>query len=380
MKRRVVLLGATGSIGSQACDIIDRHPERFEVIGAVAGSDIVALSRVVERFHVPHIAIVNPPNNVGLPAGWGSGLDAACEVAAIDCEVVLCAIAGAAALRPALAAIDRGTDIALASKEVMVMAGGLVTARACATGSCFWPVDSEHSAIWQCLRGEDPANVARLILTASGGAFRDRDPATLGDVTPAEALRHPNWSMGPKVTIDSATMMNKGLEVIEAHFLFGTDYSKIDVVIHPQSLVHSMVEFCDGATMSQMGIPDMHLPIALALAGGARIDGTCGPVNWQNAAVCEFHGLDPHRFPAVDMARRAGEVGGAAPAILNAANEVAVRAFLDRRLRFDEIVPMVAATIDAGTGRPGATLDEIFDADAWARQKVATAIGARSGY
>ncbi len=273
-RRRVVLLGATGSIGRQACDVIAKFPERFELVGAVAGSDAAALAAVAARFGVTRTALVNPRPGETLPSGCASGLDAACDIAAMDADVVCVAITGAAALRPTLAAIDAGATVATATKEVLVMAGELVQARATASGARIIPIDSEHSALWQCLRGEQRESVARLILTASGGPFLHRPLDTFASITPAEALAHPTWNMGPKVTIDSATMMNKGLEVIEAHFLFDAPYSLIDVAIQPTSIVHSWVEFRDGAIVAQLGVPDMRVPIALALADGERLPGS----------------------------------------------------------------------------------------------------------
>ena len=271
--RRVVLLGATGSIGRQCCDVIERFPERFRLVGAVAGSDADGLAAVVERLGVGRAALMSPRAGKRLPTGMGAGDDAVAAIAAMACDVVCVAIPGAAALAPTLAALDAGRTIATATKEVLVMAGELVKARAEAGGARILPVDSEHSALWQCLRGERADSVRRLVLTASGGPFRERDPATFDRITVDEALRHPTWNMGPKVTIDSATMMNKGLEIIEAHFLFDVPYSGIDVVIHPRSIVHSFVEFVDGAVMAQLGVPDMRVPIALAIADGLRLPG-----------------------------------------------------------------------------------------------------------
>ncbi len=363
-RRRVVILGATGSIGTQACDIIERFPDTFELVGVTAHTNADALNDIAARFGVRHVA--------------SGDADAICKVAALDCDVVLVAITGAAALAPTLAAVERGATIALANKEVMVLAGELVTQQAALTGSRFIPVDSEHSAIWQCLRGEDPATVSRLLLTASGGPFRDADPATLTSVTPEQALRHPNWSMGPKVTIDSATMMNKGLEVIEAHFLFGIPYAQIDVVIHPPSLVHSMVEMCDGATMAQLGIPDMRIPIALGINDGVRLPGVCPAADIVAASPFEFRAVDDAVFPAVSLARRAGERGGAAPAVLNAANEIAVQAFIDGRAGFLDIVKLVAAAVDRGGDMPAASLDDLLRADAWARADTEDAVAARA--
>ncbi len=366
-RRRVVLLGATGSIGRQCGDVLERFPERFELVGAVAGSDVAGLAGIVDRFRVARSAVVSPPAGVRLPAGMGAGPDAVAEVAAMDCDVVCVAIPGAAALAPTLAALDAGRTIATATKEVLVMAGELVRARAAAAGARILPVDSEHSALWQCLRGERADSVRRLVLTASGGPFRTRDPATFASVTVEEALRHPTWNMGPKVTIDSATMMNKGLEVIEAHFLFDVAYSSIAVVIHPSSIVHSFVEFIDGAVIAQLGVPDMRVPIALAIADGERLPGIARPVQLTDGAPLEFFDVDAARFPAVGLARTAGESGGIAPAALNAANEVAVAAFLDRRIGYDAIVPLVAETVRSAPSVVSPSLDDILDADTWAR-------------
>lgn len=377
--RRVVLLGATGSIGRQACEVIARFPDRFQLVGAVAGRDVFGLADVVQRFPGTRAAIVAPASGTAVPDGWGVGVDAACDVAAMDADVVCVGISGAAALRPTLAAVDAGRDVAIATKEVLVMAGEVVRARAGRSGARLLPVDSEHSALWQCLRGEDPATVSRLVLTASGGPFLRRPLADLDDVTVEEALRHPNWSMGPKITVDSATMMNKGLEIIEAHFLFGVPYSRIDVVVHPSSVVHSCVEFCDGALVAQLGLPDMRLPIALALSGGERLPGVAPPLRLEEAPVLSFEPVDPARFPAVALARAAGERGGAAPCVLNAANEAAVAAFLAGRCRFTDIVPLVAETLDAAHLPDHPDLDDLLALDAWAREEVARALAAAEG-
>ena len=373
--RRVVLLGATGSIGRQCCDVIARFPKRFELVGAVAGSDAGALADLVRRLHVPQSALAAPRAGASLPQGVGVGLEAVCEIAALPCDVVCVAIPGAAALAPTMAAIEAGNTIATATKEVLVMAGELVRARAAAAGTRILPVDSEHSALWQCLRGEDPAGVRRLVLTASGGPFRERDAASFAAISVEEALRHPTWNMGPKVTIDSATMMNKGLEIIEAHFLFDVAYDRIDVVIHPRSIVHSLVEFVDGASIAQLGMPDMRVPIALALADGERLPGIAAPVALAEASPLEFFPVDPVRFPAVALARAAGEAGGVAPAALNAANEVAVAAFLDHRLRFDQIVPLVATTVGAVPVVVDPSLADVLATDAWARRHATAQVG-----
>jgi len=372
--RRVVLLGATGSIGRQAVDVIARFPDRFQVVGLVARRDIAGLQALAERLGVARVGVVAPEPGTEVPSGWGIGIEAACAIAAMPADVVCVAITGAAALRPTLAALDAGTAVATATKEVLVMAGEVVRSRALRTGARIVPIDSEHSALWQCLRGEDPASVSRLILTASGGPFRERDPATLATVTPEEALRHPTWNMGPKITIDCATMMNKGLEVIEAHFLFEVDYPRIDVLIHPSSVVHSMVEFRDGATKAQIGAPDMRVPIALALADGERLPGIAPPADLPAVSPLQFLPVDPRRFPALGLARHAGERGGVAPAVLNAANEVCVDAFLRGACRFDQITELVGEAVEAAPVVREPSLDDVLAADAWARERVAAAL------
>jgi 1-deoxy-D-xylulose-5-phosphate reductoisomerase len=378
-RRRVVLLGATGSIGRQACDVIARFPDRFELVGLVGGSDATALGAVAARFGVDRMALVNPVAGAPLPPTCAVGMDAACEVAAMDADVVCVAITGAAALRPTLAAIDAGATVATATKEVLVMAGELVRARAAESAAQIVPIDSEHSALWQCLRGEDRDSVARLVLTASGGPFLRRALDSFSSITADEALAHPTWNMGPKVTIDSATMMNKGLEVIEAHFLFDTPYSMIDVAIHPTSIVHSWVEFRDGAVIAQMGVPDMRVPIALALADGVRLPGVGPRLDLRDVAPLEFLPVDAVRFPAVALARAAGERGGLAPCVLNAANEEAVTAFTDGRCRFDEIVPLVSDALTAFEDRGVLTLADVLAADAWAREHVRHGAAAGAG-
>jgi 1-deoxy-D-xylulose-5-phosphate reductoisomerase len=374
-RRRVVLLGASGSIGRQALDVIERFPDRFELVGAVVGHDPQALRDIVGRHRLGHAAVVDPPSGVELPAWCGVGVEAACEVAAAEADVVCVGITGAAALLPTLAALDAGRDVAIATKEVLVMAGELVRARATAGGATLLPVDSEHSALWQCLRGERVEAVARLVLTASGGPFRDRPLRDFAGITVEEALRHPTWVMGPKVTIDSATMMNKGLEIIEAHFLFGVPYEHIGVLIHPASIVHSMVEFVDGATVAQLGTPDMRVPIALALSGGERLPGICAPALLEQTGALQFFEVDTARFPAVALARRAGQLGGAAPCVLNAANEAAVAAFLSGRCRYVDIVPLVETALERVERPESPGIDDLIELDAAARRLVGAASG-----
>ena len=348
--RGVAILGATGSIGRQALDVIDRHPDRFHLTG------LLSKSRSAGR-EAAHVVTAGDPDS-------GARVEAMVTDPATD--IVLVAIAGAAALAPVLTALRAGKIVALATKEVLVMAGALVMAEA---GNRMHPVDSEHSAIWQCLWGESPASLSRILLTASGGPFWSRPEIDLGAITVAEALAHPRWEMGPKITIDSATMMNKGLELIEAHHLFHVPLERIEVVVHPQSVVHSMVEFVDGSLKAQLGNPDMRLPIAVALAYPDRLPGAVAPTEPADLGSLEFARLDGDRFPAVALARAAAAAGGTLPAVLNAANEEVVDAFLKGAIRFNDIVPLVEAAMAADPGR-GAGLPEILDADRRARDYV----------
>jgi 1-deoxy-D-xylulose-5-phosphate reductoisomerase len=299
------------------------------------------------------------------------GAEAACELASLpSADVVLIGGGGASALLPTLAACEAGHLVAVATKEVLVMAGELVTQTARANGARIIPVDSEHSAIWQCLRGEDQGSVARLILTASGGPFRSTPLPQMAAATPEQALAHPNWRMGPKVTIDSATMMNKGLEVIEAHFLFDIPYPKIEVVIQPQSAIHSAVEFWDGTTMAQLGVPDMRAPIALAMSAGRRLPGVVPSLNLAQVGRLDFEVADLDRFPALRIAREAGMRGGALPAAMNAANEVAVAAFLAGEIRFGDIAELVESVVRDFVAPARLDLAAILDADTWARRRA----------
>ena len=344
---RVAILGATGSIGSQALDVIDRFPDRFEVFGLLAGA------RPLPREARFAIRATDPDAEARTVE----------MVTHPDCDLVVTAIPGARALPPTLAALRAGKIVALATKEVLVMAGELVMAEA---HHRLRPVDSEHSAIWQCLWGEHLDSVRRLVLTASGGPFLNSPELDLEKVTVADALKHPRWSMGPKVTIDSATLMNKGLELIEAHHLFGVELERIDVVIHPQSTVHSLVEFIDGSLKAQLGQPDMRLPIAIALAYPDRLPGVIPPLEAREMGRLDFLPLDPERFPAVGLARRAAAAGAPYPAVLNAANEEAVAAFLQGEIGFTGIVRAVDSALGAYKGA-GSSLEEVMEADRWAR-------------
>ena len=355
--RDVVILGSTGSIGTQALDLVRANPDRFRVVGLTAGGGNAELfEQQVAEF---------------APAYHGLGEDASVEAAARPCDVVLNGITGAVGQRPTLAALDAGNTHAQANKESLIMGGPLVLERA--KPGQIVPVDSEHSALAQCLRGGSADEVRRLVLTASGGPFRGRSREQLRNVTVAEALEHPTWNMGPVITINSATLVNKGLEVIEAHLLFGIPFERIDVVVHPTSVVHSMVEFVDGSTLVQASPPTMRIPIALGLAWPDRVPDAAPPVDWTKSETWEFFPLDDEAFPAVALARTAGARGGTAPAVYNAANEECVGAFRDGRLGFAEIVPTVGrvvATHDVPS-KEVLTVDDILAADSWARDETA---------
>ena len=354
----IVVLGATGSIGRQTLDVIDRNAARFKLFGLTEG--VHSAGRRAEH-------VVNGR------AGEGD-FDARVEAMVTDprCDLVVVAIPGARALAPTLAALRTGKEVALATKEVLVMAGELVMKAA--GGKGIRPIDSEHSAIWQCLWGEELKNVRRLVITSSGGPFWAHPETDLDQVTVEQALNHPRWSMGPKVTVDSATLMNKGLEVIEAHHLYGIDLDRITVCIHPQSAVHSLVEFVDGSFKAQLGRPDMRLPIAVALAYPDRLPDAVPPTPLKELSGLEFHDLDEARFPSVGLAREAAARGGGHPAVLNAANEEAVNAFLAGEVPFSAIIPTVERTLGAFAGC-GATLPEILEADRWARAEVKQKFG-----
>ena len=355
-RRDIVILGSTGSIGTQALDVVRANPDRFRVVGLTAGG-----SR--EELFEEQIAEF-------APAYSGLGEDASTEAAGMACDVVLNGITGAVGLRPTVAALESGNTLALANKESLIIGGPVVTTLA-APGQIV-PVDSEHSALAQCLRGGRAEEVRRLVLTASGGPFRGRTREDLANVTPDEALNHPTWDMGPVVTINSATLVNKGLEVIEAHLLFDIPIDRIEVVVHPTSVVHSMVEFTDGSTLAQASPPTMLIPIALALAWPDRLADTAPPVDWTHAQTWEFFPLDDQAFPAVSLARRAAQQGGTAPAVYNAANEVCVEAFRSGRLAFVDIVDTIATVLSSHDvpSEGDLTVDDVLAADAWARARA----------
>ena len=409
-----MILGSTGSIGTQALDIVRRNPDRFRVVALAAGGGSPALlASQAAEFGVPVVAVADEAaapsvaeaiksessrTDAGAsatqlsPGGYGgssrretsggyggssprettvlAGEDAVCQLAALPCDVVLNGVTGAAGLHATLAALDAGRTLALANKESLIIGGPLVTSRA--KPGQIVPVDSEHSTIAQCLRAGANSEVRRLVLTASGGPFRGWPKERLAGVTPEQALAHPTWRMGPLVTTNSATLVNKGLEVIEAHLLFGFGLDRIDVVVHPQSIVHSMVEFTDGATVIMASPPDMRIPIALGMAWPDRVAGAAPGLDWSTAATWTFEPLDDEAFPAVALAREAARLGGTAPAVYNAANEACVADFLAGRIPFNRIVDTVSRVVsESDTSRTGATtLDDVLAVDAWARVRA----------
>ena len=349
--RRVIILGSTGSIGTQALDVIAANPHLFEVVGLAAGSNRAAMDAQAEAFGVEHTAL--------------GAAEASQLVRDVAADVVLNGITGSVGLEPTLAALESGASLALANKESLIVGGELVTSRA--RPGQIVPVDSEHSALAQALRSGTHAEVRRLVLTASGGPFRGRTRESLRDVTPREALAHPTWDMGLVVTTNSSTLVNKGLEVIEAHLLFDIDYAHIDVTVHPQSVVHSMVEFTDGSTIAQASPPDMRLPISLGLDWPNRVPGVGAPLDWTTASQWTFEPLDDDVFPAVALAKRVGEAGATYPAVFNAANEQAVLAFHAGRIGYLDILDTVEAVVDAHEVSGPLTLDSVYEAERWAR-------------
>lgn len=382
MARELVILGSTGSIGRQALDLVQQFPERFRVRGLAAGKNWRLLLEQTVCFRPEAVALQEEEDaarlRAALPPGlepavfWGEeGLERVATLPSAD--TVLTAVVGAAGLRPTLAAIEAGKNIALANKETLVAAGEIVTCRVRERGVRLLPVDSEHSAVWQCLDGR--RDVAQVILTASGGPFREYSREALAKVTPEMALKHPTWRMGPKITIDSATLMNKGLEVIEAHWLFGVDYDNIRVLVHPQSVVHGMVEFADGSILAGLSITDMRLPILYALSYPERLANALPRLDLSAVGKLTFEEPDRERFPSLALAVSAGRAGGTMPAVLNAANEMAVEAFLSGRIPFTWIPKVVEKVMAAHEVKEGPDLADIIAADSWARAKAAEVIG-----
>ena len=386
-KRKVVLLGSTGSIGVSALKVAHELPDSIEIIALAARGNVEKLAQQVRDTGVRHVAIydVSQENKLRelLPPGvkihlGPEGLDALATLA--EADVVLVAIVGTAGLFPALAAIEAGKDLAVASKEILVMAGEVITTAATRKGIQLLPVDSEHNAIHQCLAGHrgGEKEVSRLILTASGGPFRTLPADRFPSITPAQALAHPTWKMGAKITIDSATLFNKGLEMIEARWLFGIGMDRIDVIVHPQSIVHSMVEFQDGSVLAQLSCTDMCFPIQYALTWPRRLPGGLAPLDFAALARLEFEAPRRADFPALDLAVQAGTRGGTLPAVYNAANEIAVEAFRHQEISFPEIWKCVAAVMLAHSPQSSATLESVVAADRWAREAAAAHCGSRS--
>jgi 1-deoxy-D-xylulose-5-phosphate reductoisomerase len=379
MKKKVAILGSTGSIGINTLDVIDQHPERFEVWGLAANRNITLLEHQIQKYHPKVVAVFDQGQGKILQQQLLDsgveiclGLDGLMQVATLpDVDLVVSAVIGAIGLLPNFAALRAGKTLALANKETMVMAGELAMQETLGRGAII-PIDSEHSAIFQVLVGEKHHHIRRIILTASGGPFRTLPMEKLAEVTVAAALKHPNWRMGKKITIDSATLINKGLEVIEARWLFQVDLAQISVLIHPQSIIHSMVEFIDGSVIAQMGIPDMRIPIAYALNYPDRLANSLALLDLAQIGSLTFEAPDTERFPCLQYAIEALKTGGTMPTVLNAANEVAVEAFLCEEIRFTQIAEVIAETMAQHHPTPliPGELDNILAADSWARQKA----------
>jgi 1-deoxy-D-xylulose-5-phosphate reductoisomerase len=378
--RDIVLLGSTGSIGTQAADIVRRNPGRFRLAGlAAGGGNPGLLAAQALEFGAEVVAVAREDAAGEVREALRAQASGTAHDATWPCDVVLNAVTGAVGLAATLAALEAGRTLALANKESLIVGGPLVAGKA-APGQIV-PVDSEHSAIAQCLRGGRASEVGRLVLTASGGPFLGRGKAELEHVTPAQALAHPNWNMGPVVTINSATLVNKGLELIEAHLLFGIGFDRIEVVVHPQSVIHSMVEFTDGATIAQASPPDMRIPIALGLAWPDRVPDAGPALDWSREHTWSFQPLDHEAFPAVGLAREAGSTGGTAPAVYNAANEICVDAFRSGRITFPRIVDTVAKVVSEheSAARDAVTLQDVLAADRWARIRALELTGEGRG-
>jgi len=381
--RKIAILGATGSIGTSTLDLVERNPERFEVVAVTAATNVAALAAIARRTGAK-LAVVAEDARLGELeaelAGSGcraaAGQEALVQAAAGEADLVIAAIVGCAGLSPVMAAVEAGRTVALANKEALVTAGELMTKAAARNGAVLLPVDSEHNAIFQCIacsRGED---VSKIILTASGGPFRTASAAAIAAATPAQAVAHPNWSMGAKISVDSATMMNKGLELIEAHYLFDLAPDRIEIVIHPQSVIHSLVEFVDGSVLAQLGSPDMRIPIAYALAWPERMETPAQRLDLQAIARLDFEAPDFERFPALKLAREALEAGGSAPIVLNAANEAAVASFLAGGIAFREIAGIVAKALDENDFAGPQSVAEVLEIDQSTRRRVAEAMQA----
>ena len=376
-RKRVVILGATGSIGQSALKVARDIPERMEIVGLAANSNAQKLAEAANEIRPESVCLVDETKIDMLRKALNyeprifAGEEGLREIACLtNAEMVLVAVVGTGGLRPALAAIEAGKDLAVASKEILVMAGEIVMREARENGVHVLPVDSEHNAIFQCLDGRS-SEVRRIILTASGGPFRETPAKEFDDLTLERALKHPTWNMGPKITIDSATLFNKGLEMIEAHWLFGVEMKHVEVVIHPQSIVHSMVEFADGSTLAQLSYSDMCFPIQYAVTWPERVANTLPPLDFAKLRTLQFESPRYDDFPALNLARRAGETGGTLPAVMNASNEMAVAAFLDQQVRFPDIWRIVEEVMNRHTSVAHPDLDAILHADQWARAEAA---------
>ena len=375
--KKVSILGATGSIGQSTLDLIERSPERFEVVALTASVNAAKLADAARRTGAKLAVIADESRLPELEAALrgtdcraATGADALIEAGTGAADLVMAAIVGCAGLAPTMAAVEAGKTVALANKEALVTAGDLMTDAAAKSGARLLPVDSEHNAIFQSLAGSRIEQVSRIILTASGGPFRTASAEDMRVATPAQAIAHPNWTMGAKISVDSATLMNKGLELIEAHYLFGLPSECIDILVHPQSVIHSLVEYVDGSVLAQLGSPDMRIPIAYALAWPDRMPTPAQRLNLVDIARLDFGEPDLERFPALRLAREALEAGGSAPAVLNAANEVAVATFLDGRIQFPDISRLVASALE-GNERPGPqSIEDVFEIDREVRRDV----------
>jgi 1-deoxy-D-xylulose-5-phosphate reductoisomerase len=375
--KRITILGATGSVGQSTLDLINRDRDAFEVVALTANEDVQGLARIAQE-SCAKLAVIGNPALAGelaeTLAGSGTdtaaGAEAICTAAAMDTDLVMAAIVGAAGIPSVMAAIEAGNTVGLANKESLVSAGSLMLEAARKRGVTILPVDSEHNAIFQCFDHERPAGISSIILTASGGPFREWSREDMQNVTPERAVQHPNWSMGAKISIDSATLMNKGLELIEARYLFDLPPDDCRIIVHPQSVIHSLVEYRDGSVLAQLGAPDMRVPIAHVLAWPDRMDTPCERLNLADIARLDFEEPDASRFPALKLARSAMEAGGARPAILNAANEEAVAAFLGKRIGFLDIAAIVAGVLDSYAPNAPTSLDDVFAIDKAARIKA----------
>ncbi|WP_028970641.1 1-deoxy-D-xylulose-5-phosphate reductoisomerase [Sphingomonas sp. URHD0057] len=377
MRRKIAILGATGSVGSSTLDLVERSPDRFEVVAVTAAANVESLAGIARRTGARLAVIADETKReilAELLAGTGcrveAGPGALIEAAAGDAELVIAAIVGCAGLMPVMAAVEAGKTVALANKEALVTAGELMIGAAATHGATILPIDSEHNAIFQCLAGNNKDTVSKIVLTASGGPFRTASAGSLEAVTPAQAVAHPNWSMGAKISVDSATCMNKGLELIEAHYLFGLPSQRIEILIHPQSTVHSLVEFIDGSVLAQLGAADMRIPIAYALAWPDRLETPAERLDLAGLGRLDFEAPDLERFPALRIAREALEAGGAAPIVLNAANEIAVDSFLKGRIRFPEIARTVEQALAESAAEAPRSIADVLEIDRVTRERA----------